>query len=664
MKKYRSIYAADFETDNETSSIFLCTFLKIYNNTIEVPLSKNEEIVSVKNEFWSMINDIIDKNFKNVRDKTRNNEILIYFTNGARFDSYFIKGHLFENDYRQILYATKKTWNDYELRILENGKTGIKNLIFKYKGVIFTIQDFKLHVNLSVKQKGLVVGIDKGTYKNLDYTWISKGCNDCEKCSLNEFEKCSNFNEIIWENVKWINFNEAEKNAMIYYAKKDALIDGLYIQKHISTLGWPRGLTASSNAWKLAERAALEYEFKHNCEIKLYIPNENVWLKHLEGGFNYCNPFMLFKSISGALEWDENGMYGYNMTQPLPYDEGKEFESFGGTKLLRINLKNFSLKEEYRKSIGQGIIKANFAYHKDFEYNFLNKSFPLSGKNLIIEKWEAEWKWIQKMYNIEFEIINIKYFGLKPFWKHIITHLNNERDQLKILCEQNINYAINYILQLDAKLKINSFYGKTTENDKHESYYYSKIEYNKNDIISCEKSKYDLVVTGKSNSLIFGNYKYICQTAKAPEKRKNLYIGSYVTMLGRIRMYEHLITGNIARIDTDGLTSFNNYRPQNIGKNLGQMKLETKKMKKYFMLIGYKAYLWSANETYNKLGLTFKGIQNLKIPKGTPWKNINWTLIEGQSINSVKTESGVNLKRVNKKLIQQAIYINALKKES
>lgn len=106
----------------------------------------------------------------------------------------------------------------------------------------------------------------------------------------------------------------------------------------------------------------------------------------MEGGFNYCNPYALFKVIENAQEWDENGMYGYNMTQPLPYNEGRGVERLGDVKLLRINLKFFSLKKIYRDTVGQGIIKASYMYHRDFEYSALNKNFPLSGRNLIIEK--------------------------------------------------------------------------------------------------------------------------------------------------------------------------------------------------------------------------------------------------------------------------------------
>lgn len=265
------------------------------------------------------------------------------------------------------------------------------------------------------------------------------------------------------------------------------------------------------------------------------------------------------------------------------------------------------------------------------------------------------------MYDIDFEIMDTKYFGLQPFLNNIILKLNDERNKYKALCKQNIDYAVNYILQLDCKLKTNSIYGKTTENPLQESFYYSKKKYQKNDVIKCEKEKYELVVTGVSYKMHFGNYKYICQNAKIPDIRKNLYIGSYITMLGRIRMYEHLVTGKVARIDTDGLTSFNGYVPNNIGEDLGQMKLETGKMKRYFMLIGYKAYLWSDDQTYNRQGMTIKGLKNLDIPKNTKWVDIDWANVEGQSLNAVKTQQGVSLMVVNKKLVQQSVYFKALK---
>lgn len=661
MKKYRSVYTADFETDNNKSKIFLCTYVQIYSKNLEVPLSADEEIVSCSYDFWTMLDDIVKVNFKKARDKTRNNKIKIYFTNSSRFDSYFIVSHLLERGYRQILYANNKTWKELEFKILENSKTCIKNLEFRYKGVYFTVQDFKLHVTLSVKQKGRVVGVDKGTYKNLDYHWISKGCYDCGSCSVFDYETCEKYNEIIWENVNWDLFDDDEKKAMIYYAKKDSLIDGLYIQKHVSTLGWPHGLTASSNAWLLAEKKVKEYGFKHNTSVDLHIINEDVWTRHMEGGFNYCNPNMLLNPIENAEEWDENGMYGYNMTQALPYNGGLAYGTENDALLLRINLKYFSLKREYRERVGQGIIKAPLVYHRDFEYSFLNKNFPLSGRNYIVEKWEQEWEWIQKMYELDFEIIEIKYFALQPFLRSLILDLNNKREGYKELCKKNVDYAVNYILQLDCKRNINSIYGKTTENPVHESYYYSKEVLNRNDVVKCEREKYALVVTGISSKTYFGNFKYICQNERIPEKRKNLYIGSYITMLGRVRMYEHLVTGNVARIDTDGLTSFNGYRPNNVGGGLGQMKLETGKMRKWFKLLGYKSYMWSDNKTYNREGLTMKGLNKLDIPNNTSWADIDWETVEGESINAVKTEYGVSLRRVKKKLVRQAIYVNALK---
>jgi len=56
-----------------------------------------------------------------------------------------------------------------------------------------------------------------------------------------------------------------------------------------------------------------------------------------------------------------------------------------------------------------------------------------------------------------------------------------------------------------------------------------------------------------------GHYKYRIKHVEKPEKRKNIYIASYITMLGRTTLYPHIFTGYVLNADTDGFKSIPSY---------------------------------------------------------------------------------------------------------
>lgn len=648
---FNAIYSCDFETDNLTSEVKIATFLKIEHNKILLDIDKNVDNVSLTYSFDDMLDMIILHNTKRKHKKQK--KILLYFTNSSKFDGYFVRTLCLKNGYTQVL---DKKLNEGEFNILEPEQQGIMCLSFVYRNFYFEVRDFKLLVTLSVKEKGTVVGIEKGSYKGKNYDWLNDD------------------GEINWKKLFWDKLTKDEWNAMEYYAKKDALIDGLYIINHFKVIGKPKKLTKSGNAFLMAHKTVEEKNKTTTKKMRLKILNDEVWDQHYQGGMNYINKNWLFVPKLYVNEFDEINMYVSKMAVPLPLDGGSDIPIKNGTKLLRINLINFKMKKKYINSVGQGFIPAKRGKDLNCEFDFTTNSYAISGKNHIVEVWEKEFKIWQKIYDISYEPLETKYFALGDHLRDKMLELYNDREYYKSLMKKE-NYAVNYVLQNDKKTEGNSVYGILGENPIKRQYYYCKDELEKGTIISGKDGKRSIVVVGKSHKKFHDYTKYITQTYEKPLTRKNIYIASYVTMLGRCDMYDFILTGLVGRVDTDGFTADKQLIfPQDKLKNyLGFFKLETDKMKKWFMLLGYKCYVYSDDGKFYNENLKFKGIRELLqkddkgniIPlDGTNISNINWYRAVGISTSGIETENGKSILDVEKKLLKQQKYLQIIKENS
>jgi len=223
--------------------------------------------------------------------------------------------------------------------------------------------------------------------------------------------------------------------------------------------------------------------------------------------------------------------------------------------------------------------------------------------------------------------LEIKYFKKATHLKPFIETLYLSRDaEKKLIITDPENALTHDVMQNDIKIKMNSVFGVLLENPKKQQYFYSRYEMEIGDEIHDAKHKNCITVVGKSNVKTNEYHRYLTQTTHDKPFRKNLYIGSYITMLGRIFMYPHMLTGKLLRIDTDGFTAMKDWViPENFVRDgLGGMKIEYKKMKKYFMTVGSKAYFYSDTKEFTEeTSVTFKGIHKLNIEKGTRLDRIN-----------------------------------------
>lgn len=603
---------------------------------------KNNDIDKVHktNDFGNALEWILD-------ECGEKGNIELWFTNSTKFDTHFIlRSFLTKNNYTQTLNNKIK---EKEFNLLEPTRIGAMIVRLCFAETIFIVRDIKLYISLSVKEKGALIGVEKGSFKNTNIEWLS------------------NDGEINWNKLDWDNLSKYEMEAIEWYAKKDALADAVYNIKHFETLGFPKKLTKSGEAFiKAVNHISKENLFRFE-KMYLTIKNENVWTRHIQGGLNYTNPNRIMKLYKNVLELDKTSMYPDNMREELPLNGGSENGTPFDLKLFRIRIFSIEMKKEYEKKVGQGFLPSNTIERNDtIEHDFTTTNYITKAKNITVEKWEEEWEWYKKIYDIDFEILEIKYFKKGNHLKNLIENMYSEREKEKILVETDKkNAGIHEIKQNDIKISMNSIYGVLMENPIRQQYFYSVDEYELGDEICSDDEKNIQTIVGKSTLKTNGYTRYITQNKIIPEYRKNLYIGSYITMKGRVFMYPHILTGELIRLDTDGFTAIKQWQiPENFVRDgLGGMKIEKKKMKKYFICVGAKAYFYNDTRYFNKYTkYTFKGIHKLKIKHGTRLDKIEWDKIKGETRNRKLTNNGISLIDTKKTLHKQAEYYKRIKK--
>lgn len=651
MKSRYAMYSCDFETCNKTGEVKIATFIKIESRKRLLDINiKDLGRVGITYNIVDMFNSIVNENIFSSNIKN-NREIVLWFTNGAKFDNHFIKVWLLENGFKNVLDKEPKI---NEFTILETEKQGIITLRVNYKNVSFLIRDFKLIESLSVKQKGEIVGIEKGSYKNTNFVWLNKN------------------GDVDWEKLDWDKLSKEEWDAIEFYAKKDALTDAVYSIFYFRTFGYPKKFTKSGIAFEMAKKEVNKINKKrlYNNYIHLDISNtSDVWTKHYQGGINYINKNFMFKCNYDYNEYDEVKMYSSKMCFPLPIDSGRDYDFNGAMRLYRINLRHFEMKPNYYDSIGQGFIKAD-RKNLSTKYDWVTKEYAVAGSNYFVEFWDIEWEYIKKLYNMDYEIINTKYFASECFLKDTMDNLFKESvyyKKLKVIKD----FEINSIKENDVKTKMNSVYGILGEKPEKENFYYDKNVYSVGDSIDVKDKSF--IITSKPLAKICGYYKYRITNSESPEYRKNIYIASRVTALGRCDMYPHILSGKIIRVDTDGFSCIKDYKLDNslIGTDMGKFKLETEKMYRVIYVWGYKSYFLSNDDRYHSSlvnGVTgrvtqphkFKGYRGFNIADGTRFEDIDWNTVTGWSVNNVKVGGSPVIRKVEKNPNKQKEYIKYL----
>ena len=592
--------------------------------------------------------------------------------NLAKYDGKFIIYWLINNQFKQKLMLNNLKNNEFYVQ--KSQMTGIMLICFKYKNRVFYMKDFCKIIPTSIEKLGKMLQFEK-----------QSGIEECYGLTLEQIKE---------------QFGTEMLNKYIEYAKIDALILDKGINEKFGKINKnvkaPRIVSCAGISLKEFKKSLNPYKQKtkdYYVANKIMQPFFNVkkedWIykKHYCGGFTYLNP-KYQNQVVDVYYYDINSSYPAIMQGDIAYERvygAKKYQN-NVVQLWCIRFKKCKLKEGCIPII-RHYIQKNIEIEFNNKIYYTKEVFAKEVNNLENNYyfWKEELDWINQFYDVEFDIVQIYYYQTKPFTKEFIDYYstikveaNKKRKDQDLSEDDKIYYDAMYGF---SKIIQNSLYGKFASKTLYENVYYSPKIYQKNAVIPIDSDTFFVVKKVRSNPVL-NHYEYVGWTLKDlinesnKEFENNSIVSSYITMKGRVKLYEmieHIGIDNFVYCDTDSIVSLIEFDKQYIDANeYGKWKLEYG-CKTTFKALAPKLYtnaVLNADKPLSKeqnLGFKTRGI-NKPIeglirkgvdPQQLSWNDINYGMeFENISVVEKKDQTPVFEKRnkfmfVNKKVKKQ-----------
>lgn len=589
--------------------------------------------------------------------------------NLSKYDGKFVLYWLINNQFKQKLSINNLKNNEFYVQ--KSQMTGIMLIVFNYKNRFFYMKDFAKIIPTSIEKLGKMLHFEK-----------QSGIEDCYGKTIEEIVK---------------KYGQAMLDKYIEYAKIDALILDKGINEKFGAINAnvknPKVVSCAGISLKEFKKSlnpnkpkSKEYYIANKVNQPFFNIKKEDWIykKHYCGGFTFLNPLFQNKVVD-VYYYDINSSYPAIMQQSIAYKRvyGLDKNKEGVVQLWCIRIKKAVLKQGCIPIIRHYIqkpIEIEFDNNLYLTKEVFAKEIHNSFNNYYF--WKEELDWINKFYDIEFDIIQIYYYITKPFIKEFIDYYskikveaNKKRKDKDLSEDDKIYYDAMYGF---SKIIQNSLYGKFASKTLYENVYYSPMIYKKNDVIPIDDDTFFVVKKVRSNPVL-NNYEYVGWNLQDlindsnKEFENNSIVSSYITMKGRIKVYqmiEHIGVDNFVYCDTDSVVSLIEFDKQYIDANeYGKWKLEYGQ-KTTFKALAPKLYtnaVLNADKPLSKeqnLGFKTRGI-NKPIeglirkgvdPEQLSWEDINYGMeFESTSVVEKKDQTPVFEKRnkfmfVNKKV--------------
>ena len=324
--------------------------------------------------------------------------------------------------------------------------------------------------------------------------------------------------------------------------------------------------------------------FRRSIDHSICVNKEldKEFLKSYKGGRVEC--FFVGKK-ENAKVYDVNSMYPYvmvNKTFPDPM------------KLKRVRIKTNDIEDFFNSFEGMGYFKVNVKTDKIgvLPYRYNNRLCFPKGE---FEGWynlnEIRYPYSKGYLDVELVGDAIISKPTEPPFKRFILDLYERRKKSK---ELGLEFYDLYF-----KFLMNSLYGKFGQKPKSNTYYFSTFE-----------KANDFAKLKNIDRIHKVNDYYYVKVESDKEPNISIYsYASYVTSWARAVLFEYMdINGfeNVLYCDTDSIITTKEFDKKYIGKELGQLKLETEGT-----FIGIKAKFYAIADKKKLKGGTFKMIDVL-----------------------------------------------------
>lgn len=583
--------------------------------------------------------------------------------NLSKYDGKFVIYWLINNQFKQKLMLNHLKNNEFYVQ--KSQMTGIMLICFKYRNRIFYMKDFCKIIPTSIEKLGKMLQFEKQT-----------GIEECYGLTIDQIKE---------------QFGTEMLNKYIEYAKIDALILDKGINEKFGKINKnvkaPRIVSCAGISLKEFKKSLNPhkqktkeyYDTKMQIQPFFKVKKEDwIYKKHYCGGYTYANP-VYQNQVLNVYYYDINSSYPAIMQGDIAYER-----VYGAKKYQKnvVQLWCISIKRCVLKQKGIPIIRHYIQKPIEFEINnkiYCSKEVFAKELNNAFNNyyfWKEELDWINQFYDVEFDIIQIYYYQTKPFTKEFIDYYskikveaNKKRKDQDLSEDDKIYYDALYGF---SKIIQNSLYGKFASKTVYENVYYSPKIYQKNAVIPIEADTFFVVKKVRSNPIL-GHYEHIgwlwneLLNESNQEFENNSIVSSYITMKGRVKVYqmiEHIGIDNFVYCDTDSVVSLIEFDSKFIDANeYGKWKLEYQKQTTIKPLASkvYVNAMLNANKPLSKeqnLGFKARGINKpfeglIKKgldPQQMSWNDINYEMeFETHSVVEKKDQTPVFEKR-NKSL--------------
>lgn len=520
-------------TPNESSQVFLAGLMSLKDYTYKLSF---ENIAT-------FINNVADMTYQEHHTRA-----IVYFHNLAYDGEYLLKW-LIKNGYKQTLQVDEITHQPLILRKqFSLLKTGGKffSLVIYWRGIKIHFLDSMKLFPQSLASLGESIG-----YKKL------KELVDYSKFEINKDHKYP-------EN--WL-----------FYLQRDCEILARYLNQFFANEDKSHTLkrqTIGSVSYAYIKQTIDEFipykkehgVYKYGFTIADYMKFEPYYAGGLTfPSFKYWGKWVYKPNRIKMI--DACSMYPSQMVKPLPYGQplSEPPQDSPYCTYYKIRIKKATIKEKYNDI---AILRKPFEMQdgkKVFHFTNIKTIYQYiqEVKNEIYYFVDKELELMQKLYDMEFEILEETYFKLAPYLENSVRQLFQAKKDAKAKGD-----AVNTML---AKLRINNLYGKTGQKPIRNQDYYGSLD-------DLDLTKYKVV--GEKNTLDEG---YNIQKIKEhTDKAQPIFLAAYITALARCSLLDKYLYitskgGKFLYCDTDSICFIDSPKGikfNDIGNDLGLWEYE------------------------------------------------------------------------------------------
>lgn len=546
----------DFETYTKDSKSCVTLIAVIDNKGVYTVFKQsfaNEDIIRPFLDFCAMY-----------ALKNKKKEITIYAHNAGGYDGHYILQWLTQNQYIQTFKDIKQD-NYFKLHSSDLAKILMIELF--YKGITLRFKDSFKFLPMSLKKLGEIVGVKKlegDAYFKSPFYQLS----NAEQAKYELY--CVTDAKIVKEGIKYLyEFVLSSKS------KKVMTLPGAIMKEFKQTI--------------VAQNEDPLYY------VKRYKYHPYLINNHYRGGFTYLNPKYQNKVVNNVYYYDINSSYPAVMLEGLPLHP---VNTATGVFLITIYASSFKLKPGRIP-----MVKFNSVEHK-YETDkviYTYKEHYMENKQDLITPlvfWNFEFEHVLYNYDVEYVVLDIVYYTLKPFCKEIITHYQQAKLEADRELKNNKGCIRSISKRTISKLAQNSLYGKFATRDYYIHHLVTDQEF-KNKCF-CKYNGQYFYIAGISHKKLPNNYKQYNALGLDEVSSDIVYnnvVSSYISAKARVALYKAIMCNeaNFIYADTDSIVTTKPLASSFISETgeYGKWKLEG--VFKYFKGLKSKCYIATNN---------------------------------------------------------------------